>query len=88
MGTAPFENEIGDGNTGLTPWSAFVDVTETVRTGMAELDQHVQRDAHHCIDRLAALGIHTADPPLPLEHRLKRRRDQVIADACNRFVSL
>jgi hypothetical protein len=29
MATA-LEQEIGHGNAGLTPWSAFVDVTETV----------------------------------------------------------
>jgi hypothetical protein len=30
MATTALEQEIGHGNTGLTPWSAFVDVTETV----------------------------------------------------------
>jgi hypothetical protein len=30
MATAPLEKEIGHGNAGLVPWSAFSDVTETV----------------------------------------------------------
>jgi integrase len=30
MATAPLEKEIGHGNAGLIPWSAFSDVTETV----------------------------------------------------------
>jgi hypothetical protein len=30
MATAPLEKELGHGNTGLVPWSAFADVTETV----------------------------------------------------------
>jgi hypothetical protein len=30
MASTALENEIGHGNTGLVPWSAFSDVTETV----------------------------------------------------------
>jgi hypothetical protein len=44
MATA-LEQEIGHGNAGLTPWSAFVDVAETVsELAMASVGIHYPAD--------------------------------------------
>jgi hypothetical protein len=67
---------------GLTPWDR-----DGSRAGLAELDTDVQRDAYRRTDRLAAPGVHTANPALPLVYRTSGAGDEVVEDVANDFNS-
>jgi hypothetical protein len=64
MATA-LEQEIGHGNAGLTPWSAFVDVTETV-------PELAWPNSLNTYSAMRTDALHSPHPPVPLVHRPER----------------
>jgi hypothetical protein len=61
MATAPLEMEIGHGNAGLIPWSAFSDVTEPIPElawPLSVTTYSAMRTG--CAGRLAAARVHSA----------------------------
>jgi hypothetical protein len=85
MATQALEKEIGHGNTGLIPWSAFGDVGETVPE--LAFPQSVTTYSRMRIDaQIASLLLplpSRSHPPLSLAHRPQRRPSEVVEDVAS-----